>query len=68
MLISKSEKVVSTNLKFGPKCQFLCFKSILLAIFVTITTVEFNLIKCRNFTLINQSKGIGEKAIFSLWL
>ena len=29
------------GLKFGPKWQFLCFKPILLAIFVTIATVKF---------------------------
>ena len=38
MLISK--KSFSTSLKFGPKGQFLYVKSILAAIFVTMTTVK----------------------------
>ena len=44
VLISNSSKSVSKSLKFGPKCQFLYFKPILAAIFVSIATGEVKLI------------------------
>ena len=49
VLISNSKKKVSKALKFGPKWQFLYFKPILLANFVTITTAKFK--EMQNFTL-----------------
>ena len=60
---------LKTCLKFGPKWQFLMFKPILVAIFVTIATLKVKQIPefyTRIILLIKQKKLV--KATFSFWL
>ena len=64
VLISNSYKFSLKSLKFGPKWQFLYFKPISLAIFVTIAMVKFKSMLNFNTSvilLINQSNKIREK-------